>query len=93
MIFILGLIISGLVIGGLARLALPGPDPIGIFRTILLGIAGSFVGGFIGYAIFGRPGGFILSVLAATALLAVYRKYVQGRPLTGPGARRLPRRF
>jgi uncharacterized membrane protein YeaQ/YmgE (transglycosylase-associated protein family) len=90
MIFILGLIISGLIVGGLARLALPGPDPIGIFRTILLGIAGSFLGGFIGYAIFhGRVGPFILSVLAATILLALYRKYVQHRPLTGPNARRL----
>jgi uncharacterized membrane protein YeaQ/YmgE (transglycosylase-associated protein family) len=91
-ILIIGLIISGLVVGGLARLALPGPDPIGIFRTILLGIAGSFIGGFIGYAIFGRPGGFILSVLAATILLALYRRYVQHRPLTGPNARRLPPR-
>jgi uncharacterized membrane protein YeaQ/YmgE (transglycosylase-associated protein family) len=91
-ILIIGLIISGLVVGGLARLALPGPDPIGILRTILLGIAGSFIGGFIGYAIFGRPGGFILSVLAATILLALYRRYVQHRPLTGPNARRLPPR-
>ena len=90
---LIGLALSGLIVGALARLALPGPDPMGIFATILLGLAGSFAGGIIGWFVFGRPGGFILSVVAATVLLAIYRKYVQHRPLTGPGARRLPPRL
>ncbi len=91
MIFMLvSLAIVGLIVGALARLALPGPDPMGILATIGLGIAGSFVGGLITYALWGRAGGIIVSVLAATALLALYRKYVQHRPLTGPRARRVP---
>jgi uncharacterized membrane protein YeaQ/YmgE (transglycosylase-associated protein family) len=89
-VMLISLAIVGLIVGGLARLALPGPDPMGIPATIGLGIAGSFVGGLITYAIFGRVGGIIVSVLAATAILALYRKYVQHRPLTGPGARRIP---
>ena len=92
-VLLIYLAISGFIVGGLARFALPGPDPMGVFATILLGLAGSFAGGFIGWFIFGRPGGFILSVIAATILLAIYRKYVQHRPLTGPGAHRAPRRF
>ena len=93
MIFMLiALALSGLIVGALARLALPGPDPMGIFATIGLGLAGSFVGGLITYKLTGRAGGIIVSVLAATALLALYRKYVQRRPLTGPGARGLPPR-
>lgn len=87
---LIGLVISGLVVGALARLALPGPDPIGVLATIGLGLAGSFVGGLITYAFVGRWGGLIVSVLAATVLLALYRRFVQKRPLTGPGARRLP---
>ena len=88
---LIALALVGLIVGALARLALPGPDPMGIFATIGLGLAGSFVGGLITYALFGRAGGIIVSVLASTLLLALYRKYVQHRPLTGPGARRLPR--
>lgn len=45
--FIIMLIIVGLIAGALARLLVPGKDPIGILGTILLGIAGSFVGGFL----------------------------------------------
>jgi uncharacterized membrane protein YeaQ/YmgE (transglycosylase-associated protein family) len=74
----------GLVIGALARLALPGPDPIGILGTIGLGLAGSFVGGLLGYLLVGRPFGFVLSVLVATGLLYAYRRIAQGRGLTGP---------
>jgi uncharacterized membrane protein YeaQ/YmgE (transglycosylase-associated protein family) len=78
------LVLSGLVIGGLARLALPGPDPIGILGTIVLGLAGSFLGGLLGYVLIGRPFGFVLSVLVATGLLYAYRRLFQGRGLTGP---------
>lgn len=82
------LVVVGFVVGGLARFALPGPDPLGILGTIALGLAGSFLGGLVTYFLFGRAGGFIVSLLGAILLLALYRRYVQKRPLTGPGARR-----
>ena len=88
---IIFLAFSGLIVGGLARLAVPGPDPMGILATIGLGLAGSFVGGLVAYAFFGRSAGFVLSVLGAMAILILYRRFVQKRPLTGPGARRWPR--
>jgi uncharacterized membrane protein YeaQ/YmgE (transglycosylase-associated protein family) len=79
--FLIVLAISGLVIGALARLALPGPDPMGIFATILLGLAGSFIGGLVGLVI-GRSAGFVLSLLGAILLLYLHRRFVQKRGLT-----------
>jgi uncharacterized membrane protein YeaQ/YmgE (transglycosylase-associated protein family) len=90
--FILYLAFSGLIVGALARLALPGPDPMGILATIGLGLAGSFVGGVIAWILIGHAGGIIFSILAATLLLYLHRRFVQQRPLTGPGARQLPPR-
>lgn len=90
--FILYLVFSGLIVGALARLALPGPDPMGILATIGLGLAGSFVGGVIAWILIGHAGGIIFSILAATLLLYLHRRFVQHRPLTGPGARQLPPR-
>jgi uncharacterized membrane protein YeaQ/YmgE (transglycosylase-associated protein family) len=87
---ILGVLLSGLVIGGLARLAIPGPDPMPIWATILVGVAGAFLGGGVGYTIAGELGAFVGSVVAATLLLLAYRRFVQKRPITGPGARRRP---
>jgi uncharacterized membrane protein YeaQ/YmgE (transglycosylase-associated protein family) len=87
---LVALVVTGLVVGALARLALPGPDPIPIWATILLGIAGGIVGGGIGLSLWGPEAAFPLSVVAATLLLFLYRRFVQKRPLTGPGARRLP---
>jgi uncharacterized membrane protein YeaQ/YmgE (transglycosylase-associated protein family) len=89
MFFILAIIISGLVIGALARLALPGPDPMPIWATILLGWGGSLIGGVISWIFFGRSAGIILSLLGAILLLYLYRRFVQKRPITGPGSRRL----
>jgi uncharacterized membrane protein YeaQ/YmgE (transglycosylase-associated protein family) len=82
--FILALLLGGLVIGALARLALPGPDPMGILATIGLGLAGSLVGGIVGQLLFGRPGGYLLAVIGAMLLLYLYRRFVQHRGLTGP---------
>ena len=84
LILLIWLALSGLIVGALARLALPGPDPMGILATIGLGLAGSFAGGLVAYAIWNRPAGFIVSVLAATAILYGYRRIVQKRGLTGP---------
>lgn len=89
---LLSLLLTGLVVGALARLAVPGPDPMPWWATILLGIAGGFLGGGIGLALLGGVVGAVLgSVVAASLLLIGYRKLIQKRPLTGPAARRLPR--
>ena len=79
--FILFLLLGGLIIGALARLLVPGRNPMGIGGTILLGIAGSFVGGLIGRAIFGSrgAGSFLLAVLAAVVLLLVIQGGRRGR--------------
>jgi uncharacterized membrane protein YeaQ/YmgE (transglycosylase-associated protein family) len=88
--FIIALVLGGLIVGALARLALPGPDPMSILATIGLGIAGSFVGGIVSWLFLGHAGGLVISVLAATLLLYLHRRFVQHRPITGPGARQLP---
>lgn len=84
------LALSGLIVGALARLALPGPDPMGIFATILLGLAGSLVGGLITGLLWGHAAGGIFSVVGAILVLYCYRRFVQHRTLTGPGSQ-LPR--
>ena len=85
--FIIGLVLWGLIVGALARLALPGPDPMGIVPTIGLGLAGSLVGGVIGHILLGTGGGIVLALLGAILLLYLYRRFVQHRGLTGPDAR------
>jgi uncharacterized membrane protein YeaQ/YmgE (transglycosylase-associated protein family) len=74
-------IIVGLIVGALARLLVPGRDPMSWIGTILLGIAGAFVGGFIGNLIwhptsgsYFQPGGFFLSLIGAILLLLVWRR-------------------
>jgi uncharacterized membrane protein YeaQ/YmgE (transglycosylase-associated protein family) len=74
---IIGLIVVGLIVGALAKLFMPGRDPGGFIITILLGIAGSLVGGAIGRALHlytpGEPAGWIVSILGAMVLLLAYR--------------------
>jgi uncharacterized membrane protein YeaQ/YmgE (transglycosylase-associated protein family) len=85
---ILAILVSGLIVGGLGRLAVPGRDPMPLWLTILIGIAGSIVGGIVAISIgFGAGGVFILSVLAATLIVIAYRRLVQKRTVTGPGSR------
>ena len=71
--------IIGLVIGAVAKLLMPGKDPGGIFITMLLGIAGSFlatwVGTKVGWYQEGASAGFIMSVIGAIVLLAIYRLF------------------
>jgi uncharacterized membrane protein YeaQ/YmgE (transglycosylase-associated protein family) len=86
--FILSLLVGGLVIGALARLAVPGPDPMPIWLTIALGLAGSLLGGLAAYWLFGSGGGFLAAIFGAMALLIAHRKLVQKRPLSGPRAKR-----
>ncbi len=79
--FILFLFVIGIVAGFLARAIVPGSDPMTFGATVLLGIVGSFVGGFLGYVLFGEDGndgafqasGIIGSVIGAIVALLVYR--------------------
>ena len=80
---ILWMLIIGLIIGAIAKLIMPGKDPGGIIVTMLLGVAGALIAGFLGRAIGwyqeGEPAGFIASVLGAVVLLAIYRMIVARR--------------
>lgn len=74
---VIGWIIFGLVVGVIAKLLMPGKDPGGFIVTILLGIAGAMLGGFIGRALGfyepGHPAGFFMALLGAILLLILYR--------------------
>jgi uncharacterized membrane protein YeaQ/YmgE (transglycosylase-associated protein family) len=61
--------VSGLIIGALGRLAIPGRQPMGCLMTTLVGVAGSMLGGLVGEALFDRPGGFILAVLCSAGIV------------------------
>ncbi len=79
--FLLYLLVIGLIAGPLARLLVPGRDPMSLPATIALGIVGSFIGGFLGWALFGndfdegafQPSGLIGSVIGAVIALLIYR--------------------
>jgi uncharacterized membrane protein YeaQ/YmgE (transglycosylase-associated protein family) len=88
LVLILVIALSGLVVGALARLAVPGPDPMSIWKTIALGIVGSLVGGIVTRLLGLGLGSVLFSVIGAVLVLIAYRKLVQGRPLTGPDSRR-----
>ncbi len=79
---LIGTLIVGLIVGALAKLIMPGKDPGGIIITILLGIAGAFVGTYLGQALHlyqeGQAAGWIMSLLGALILLGIYR-WFKGR--------------
>jgi uncharacterized membrane protein YeaQ/YmgE (transglycosylase-associated protein family) len=85
---ILGWTVFGLVVGALAKLVMPGKDPGGIIVTMLLGIAGAVVGGFVGRAMgfYGprQAAGFLMSFLGAVILLVLYRMIVGRRSVIRP---------
>ncbi len=86
--FIITLAFMGLIVGGLARLALPGRDPMSIPQTVLVGMAGTIVAGLVAQAAFGRNGGsFVLAVLVSTLIVYFIR-----RSRGGSVARPAPRR-
>ena len=84
---IIGLIVIGLIAGLLARAIIPGKQSIGILMTIVLGIVGSFVGGFLGFLIFGsdpnggflQPSGIIGSIIGSIIVLGLYVFFARRR--------------
>jgi uncharacterized membrane protein YeaQ/YmgE (transglycosylase-associated protein family) len=91
---VFAVILSGLWTGALARLAIPGPDPMPIWLTLAIGLAGSIVGAVVGQSI-SNDNGVVISFLSfgfAMALVAAYRRFVQRRPIFGPGALAFPER-
>ena len=95
---LLSLLVSGLIIGVLARFAVPGKDPLKLWQTILLGVSGSLVGTLVARLLGLIDGDDTITGGEATAsltfslggaivLLILYRKFVQKRPITGPDAR------
>ena len=95
---LLSLVVYGLILGLLARYAVPGKDPLKFWQTIVLGISGSLLGGAVA-ALLGVIDGddtitaneafasFAFSLGGAIVLLILYRRFVQKRPITGPDAR------
>ena len=79
----IGWIIFGLIVGIVGKFLMPGRDPGGFIVTIVLGIAGALLGGFVGRALGfyneGEPAGFIMAVIGAIILLAIYRAVVGRR--------------
>jgi uncharacterized membrane protein YeaQ/YmgE (transglycosylase-associated protein family) len=79
MLSILGWIVFGLIVGALAKLVMPGRDPGGVLVTILLGIAGALLGGFLGRSLgwyqSGEAAGFVMATLGALLLLFIYRQF------------------
>ena len=94
----LSAIFLGFAVGGLARWAVPGPDPMPAWLTILIGLTGSLIGGTATAAIVGTGTrgdlfAVVMASIGVSALLVIaYRRFVQHRPITGPEAMRLPKR-
>ena len=93
MSFVLAILATGLVTGGLARLAIPGPDPMPLWLTISIGLTGSILGAVIGRWIVGDDAiSGVLAFVIAIGLVAAYRRFVQHRPVFGAGALAFPER-
>ena len=86
--YLIALAIGGLIIGALARLALPGRDPMSIWETMLVGIGGSFIAGLLVRIIFGAhyTAGFLASLVFSVLILYFVRRS-RGGGLTDPGRR------
>jgi uncharacterized membrane protein YeaQ/YmgE (transglycosylase-associated protein family) len=87
LIYLIVLVFWGLILGALARLALPGRDPMSLPQTILVGIGGSLIGGIISRLLFGGYYGLILAFACAFGIVYLIRRS-RGGDLTHPGARR-----
>ena len=91
---VVAVILSGFLTGALARLAIPGPDPMPVWLTLAIGLTGSIIGAVVGKAI-SHGNGVVISFLSfgvAMSLVAAYRRFVQHRPIFGPEALAFPER-
>jgi len=91
---VLSILFLGVLIGALARLAVPGPDPMPLWLTIAIGLSGSIVGAVVARGLF-RDSEFVSSfgsLMVAIALVVAYRRFVQHRPVWGRDALRFPNR-
>jgi len=88
------IMLFGFITGSLARLAVPGPDPMPIWLTVAIGLAGSAAGGGLAIAIWGKgtQGIGIFSFIGAVLLVVAYRRFVQKRASFGPEALKFPNR-
>jgi len=84
LLYLIVIAIEGLIVGGLARLALPGRDPMSLWATMGIGIAGSLIGGIISWAVLAHGAGFLLSFVVAVVLVYLVRRS-RGGGLTDPG--------
>jgi uncharacterized membrane protein YeaQ/YmgE (transglycosylase-associated protein family) len=82
--WLLVLVLVGLLVGGMARLALPGKDPMSLGQTMLIGIAGSLISGIVTWVLFGRYTSLPLAVLFATVIVYFVRRS-RGGSLSDPG--------
>ena len=91
---VISVIVTAFITGALARLALPGPDPMPIWLTVALGLVGTLIGASIAYGIAGRDPAWISigGFLATVVLVGLYRRFVQKRPIFGREAYRFPER-
>jgi uncharacterized membrane protein YeaQ/YmgE (transglycosylase-associated protein family) len=89
---VLMIMLFGFITGSLARLAVPGPDPMPIWLTMAIGLVGSAAAGALAIALWGKDtqGIGIFSFVGAVLLVVAYRRFVQKRPIVGPGAFRFP---
>lgn len=90
LLYLIALALSGLLIGALARLLLPGRDPMGLLQTMLVGVAGSLAAGLIAYYAFDREEGpgFLLSVLCAFLIVFAIRKLRERQHRQAPAGSR-----
>jgi uncharacterized membrane protein YeaQ/YmgE (transglycosylase-associated protein family) len=95
---VLGTIIAALasafITGALARFAVPGPDPMPAWLTVVIGLGGTVIGGGIVLLTIGKNASWvgIASFMASIALVVIYRRFIQQRPLWGPDAYRFPKK-
>ena len=89
LVYLILVAVGGLIVGGLARLALPGPDPMSLLQTMFVGIGGSLIAGVIVRVLFDATApGLVVSVLAATGIVYLIRRRRCGRPVRPWGSRR-----
>jgi uncharacterized membrane protein YeaQ/YmgE (transglycosylase-associated protein family) len=91
---VISIIVTAFFTGALARFAVPGPDPMPAWLTVLIGLVGTLIGAGIVYAITGADAAWmgIAGFLAAIVLVLLYRRFVQRRAIWGPDAYRFPER-